>query len=185
MAGHCCSSSVYESSRPGKWPISNLLLIPSTALFLPSYTCPQMPSIFATYLTITSMPNEIQLEILRAAHEAGNDIRPLSQVCRLWREISVKTSTFWTDIDINVLLMNWKAAIKAYANLSCMEMYRELLPWPNTLLERVQAHGQSLSNSGCFSAKTHSFVHTVSLCTLLSYFNFWFHMRRVSRVSRS
>ncbi|KAJ3830661.1 hypothetical protein F5880DRAFT_1606533 [Lentinula raphanica] len=78
-----------------------------------------MPSIFATYLTITSMPNEIQLEILRAAHEAGNDIRPLSQVCRLWREISVKTSTFWTDIDINVLLMNWKAAIKAYANLSC------------------------------------------------------------------
>ncbi|KAJ3754492.1 hypothetical protein EV360DRAFT_86796 [Lentinula raphanica] len=95
-----------------------------------------MPSIFGTYLTITSMPNEIQLEILRAAHEAGNDIRPLSQVCRLWREISVKTSTFWTDIDINVLSMNWKAAIKAYANLPCMEMYRELLPWPNTLLER-------------------------------------------------
>ncbi|KAJ3822689.1 hypothetical protein EV361DRAFT_312960 [Lentinula raphanica] len=98
-----------------------------------------MPSIFAT--SILYMPHEIQREFLYAAHEAGNDMRPLSQVCRLWRKLSVKTSRFWTDINIDVLRsMNWQTEITAHNtacnNLYSVETYRELLPWPSTVLER-------------------------------------------------
>ncbi|KAJ3850519.1 hypothetical protein EV368DRAFT_84468 [Lentinula lateritia] len=81
------------------------------------------------------MPNEIQLEIFHAVHDAGDTVRPVSQVCRLWRELTVNTSTFWTGISVNISSIDQEVAVD---NPYTMEFCRilEVFPWPATLLRR-------------------------------------------------
>ncbi|KAJ3904156.1 hypothetical protein F5879DRAFT_95968 [Lentinula edodes] len=84
---------------------------------------------------ILFMPNEIQLAIFHAVHDAGDTLRPVSQVCRLWRELSINTSTFWTGISVDISSIDQGVALD---NPYTMNFHRiiEVFPWPATLLRR-------------------------------------------------
>ncbi|KAJ3877616.1 hypothetical protein F5051DRAFT_251248 [Lentinula edodes] len=84
---------------------------------------------------ILFMPNEIQLEIFHAVHDAGDALRSVSQVCRLWRELSVNTSTFWTGISVDISSIDQGVALGDPYTIEFRRIV-EVFPWPATLLRR-------------------------------------------------
>ncbi|KAJ3781203.1 hypothetical protein GGU10DRAFT_390806 [Lentinula aff. detonsa] len=83
--------------------------------------------------SILLMPPELQLEIFHAVHKAGDELLPVSQVCKLWRELSLNTSTFWTHISVDISSIDPAVLLD---NSFSMDVCCKLFPWATTLLHR-------------------------------------------------
>ncbi|KAJ4467230.1 hypothetical protein J3R30DRAFT_2069958 [Lentinula aciculospora] len=85
--------------------------------------------------SILALPSNIHLDIFHAVHENGDRILTISHVCKLWRELSVNTSIFWTHIPVDISLINSEIIFDDPLTLSPSRAL-EVFPWPATLLHR-------------------------------------------------
>ncbi|KAJ3740551.1 hypothetical protein DFH05DRAFT_1559725 [Lentinula detonsa] len=93
-------------------------------------------------VTILSLPNEIQLEILHALNDSNETkiskqetLRAVSQVCSRWRILSLSTSVFWTYIFICETSVDLGINFDDPYTVDETHAFRTF-PWVSTLLHR-------------------------------------------------
>ncbi|KAF5387539.1 hypothetical protein D9757_006546 [Collybiopsis confluens] len=127
--------------------------------------------------SISSLPSELLLDIFRNVQSgplgAKYDIVHVSRVCRLWRDLSLSASAFWSSISVD------RASV--CSDLRSVDPYTasesEVFPWVTTLLHRsgrqlldveINMEGARFDRSRIGSDYVYSFIWTTKHSIVLS-----------------